>query len=124
MFLVARNKTAASLFSVSTADHRTGRKWQDIAGGCRKLHNEELCLSSSPNIIRTVNCRRIGWAGHVARMEKRNAGEVFMGRPERKRLIGRRRNRWEIFKMVLKKQDGNAWTGLIWLRIGICGELF
>jgi len=59
---------------------------------------------------------------HVWRREMR--ARFSWGRPERKRLIGRRRNRWEIFKMVLKKQDGNAWTGLIWLRIGICGELF
>jgi hypothetical protein len=41
--------------------------------GCwRKLHNEELHnLYSSPSIIRMVKLRRVGWAGNVARMERR-----------------------------------------------------
>jgi hypothetical protein len=28
-----------------------------------------------------------------------------------------------ILKYILKKQDGRAWTGLIWLRIGTSGWL-
>jgi hypothetical protein len=28
-----------------------------------------------------------------------------------------------ILKWIFKKWDGGAWTGLIWLRIGICGGL-
>jgi hypothetical protein len=33
--------------------------------------------------------------------------------------------RWEDnIKMILKKWAGNAWTGLIWLRIGTSGGLF
>jgi len=28
-----------------------------------------------------------------------------------------------ILKWVLRKQDGMAWTGFIWIRIGISGEL-
>jgi hypothetical protein len=35
---------------------------------CSKLHNDELNeLYSSPNIVRVIRLRRIGWAGHVAR---------------------------------------------------------
>jgi hypothetical protein len=35
----------------------------------RKLHNDELhSLYSSPNIVRMIKSRRMGWAGHVARM--------------------------------------------------------
>jgi hypothetical protein len=35
-------------------------------GGCRKLHNEELCnLYSSPNIIRMIKSRRIICADYV-----------------------------------------------------------
>jgi hypothetical protein len=35
----------------------------------RKLRNEELHnLYSSPSITREIKSRRIGWAGHVARM--------------------------------------------------------
>ena len=60
----------------------------------------------------------------MARMEeKRNAYEVFMGRHEGKRLFGRPRNWWEVFKMVLKEQDGKSQTGLIWLRVGTGGVL-
>jgi hypothetical protein len=36
------------------------------------LHNEKLNdLYSSLNIIRVINSRRMGWAGHVARMGRR-----------------------------------------------------
>ena len=35
----------------------------------RKLHNEESSdLHSSPDVIRVMKSRRMGWAGHVARM--------------------------------------------------------
>jgi hypothetical protein len=51
-----------------------GPKRDEVTGGWRKLHNEELCdLYSSPSIIRMIKSRKIRWAGHVARMgEKRN----------------------------------------------------
>jgi hypothetical protein len=40
-----------------------------IAGGWRKLHNEELHNAyCSLNIIRIVMSRRMKWASHVARM--------------------------------------------------------
>jgi hypothetical protein len=46
----------------------------EVTGGSRKLHNDELHdLYSSPSIIRIIKSRRIRWVGHVARMgEKRN----------------------------------------------------
>jgi hypothetical protein len=51
----------------------------------RRLHNEELYDMYTPNIIRATTGRR--WAGHVARMGKRGAYRVLMGRPEGKRPI-------------------------------------
>jgi hypothetical protein len=53
-----------------------GPKKDEVTGGWRKLHNEELRdLYSSPSIIRIIKSRRVRWAGHVARKgEKRNAG--------------------------------------------------
>jgi hypothetical protein len=59
------------------------------------LHNEELnILYSSPNIIRQNKSRKMRWAGHVARMgEERNVYRVLMGKPEGKKLLGRRRRR-------------------------------
>jgi hypothetical protein len=50
-----------------------GPKRDEMAGGWRKLHNEELHdLYCSPSIIRIIKSRRMRWAGHVARMEKMN----------------------------------------------------
>ena len=74
-----------------------GAKRDEITGECRKLHNAELyALYSSPNIIGNLKSRRLGWAGHVARMEQfRNAYRVFVGKPESKRPLGRPRCRWE-----------------------------
>jgi hypothetical protein len=49
-----------------------GPKRFEIRGGWRKLHNEELHnLYSSPNLIRKIKSRRLGSAGHVARMGRR-----------------------------------------------------
>jgi hypothetical protein len=46
-----------------------GPKRDEVTGGWRKLHNEEIRdLYSSPSIIRIIKSTRIRWAGHVARM--------------------------------------------------------
>jgi hypothetical protein len=44
-----------------------GPKRDEITGGWRKLHNEELHdLYSSPGIIRIIKSKRMRWVGHVA----------------------------------------------------------
>jgi hypothetical protein len=49
-----------------------GRKKEEVAGGWRRLRNEELHnLYTSPNIIRVIKSRRMRWAEHVERMEER-----------------------------------------------------
>jgi hypothetical protein len=49
-----------------------GPKRDGVAGGWRKLHNEELHnLYSSRSIIRIMKSRRMRWAGRVARMGKK-----------------------------------------------------
>jgi hypothetical protein len=46
-----------------------GLKRDEVTGGWRKLHNEDLRdLYSSPSIIRIIKSRRMRWAGRVARM--------------------------------------------------------
>jgi hypothetical protein len=46
-----------------------GPKRDEVTGEWRKLHNEVLNdLYSSPNIVRVIKSRRMGWAGHVTRM--------------------------------------------------------
>jgi hypothetical protein len=63
-----------------------GPKRDEVTGGWRKLHDEELRdLYSSPSIIRIIKSRRITWAGHVARMGgKRNAYRLLVRKPEGK----------------------------------------
>jgi hypothetical protein len=72
-----------------------GPKWNEVTEEWRELHNEELRdLYSSPSIIRIIKSRRMRWAGHVARMEKkRNAYRLLVGKPEGKRPLGRPRRR-------------------------------
>jgi len=73
-----------------------GPKRDEAKGEWRKLHNENLNdLYSSPNIGRVI-IPRIRWEGHVERMgEGKVAYRVLVGKPERKRPLGRRRRRWE-----------------------------
>jgi hypothetical protein len=90
-----------------------GPKRDEVTGGWRELHNEELHnLCFSPSIIRLIKSRRMRLAGNVARMgEKRNAYRILMGKPEGKRPLGRPRRRWMVG------------IGSIWLRIETVGGL-
>jgi hypothetical protein len=58
-----------------------GPKREEVVGGWRRLHNEELHnLYISPNIIRLTKSRRMRWAGHVACMgEMRCAYNILAG---------------------------------------------
>jgi hypothetical protein len=73
-----------------------GPKRDEVTGEWRKFHNEEHHnLYSSPDIIRQAESRRMRWTGHVARMgEERKVYKVLVGKPERKRPLGRPRRRW------------------------------
>jgi hypothetical protein len=56
-----------------------GPKRDEVMGEWRKLYNEELHdLYSSPSTIRIIKSWRMRWAGHVARMEKRNAYRLLV----------------------------------------------
>jgi hypothetical protein len=75
-----------------------GPKRDEVTGEWRRLHNKELYAPySSPNIIRAIKSRRLGWVGHVARMgQRRGACRALVGKPEGRRPLGRpRRRRWE-----------------------------
>jgi hypothetical protein len=91
-----------------------GLKRDEVPGGWRKLHNEELHnLYSLPSIIRTRKSRRMRWAGHVARMwRKRGAYSILIGKPAGNRPLGRQRCRWvESIQMNLREI---GWGGLGW----------
>jgi hypothetical protein len=93
-----------------------GLKRDEVTGEWRKLHNEELRdLYFSPSIIRIIKSRRMRWVGHVARMgEKRNAYRLLVGKPEKKRPLGRPRRRWMVnIRMDLGEVEwGDNWIGL------------
>jgi hypothetical protein len=68
-------------------------KKDEVTGGCRKLHNKEFHnLYSLPSIITIIKPRR--WERHVARMWKRDACRLLVGKPEGKGQLGRPRHRW------------------------------
>jgi hypothetical protein len=49
---------------------------------------------SAPNIIRMIKLRRVRCAGHVVHMgEMRTAYKILVGKPERKRPLGKPRRR-------------------------------
>jgi hypothetical protein len=56
--------------------------------------------------------------------ESRNIYQTSVGKPERKRPLGRPRHRWEYnIRIILGKWGGKLNTGLIWLRLEISGGL-
>jgi hypothetical protein len=64
---------------------------EEVVGGWTRLHNEELHkFYASLNIIRLKKSRKMRWMGQVARLgEIRNAYNILVGKPERKRPLGR-----------------------------------
>jgi hypothetical protein len=58
-----------------------GPKWEEMMGGWRRLHNEELHnLYASPNIIRAIKSRT-KWAGHVVSMgDVKITYKIFVGK--------------------------------------------
>jgi hypothetical protein len=70
-----------------------GPKRDEVTGGWRKLHYEELYnVYSSPNKIRMIKLRRMRLAGYVARRIGRGIQMGYWW--ERKRPLGRPRRRW------------------------------
>jgi hypothetical protein len=113
--LTLREKNRLRVFENRVLMKILGPKRDEVIGGWRKLHNEELHnVYCSPSIIRIIKPRRMRWAGHVARMgEKRNAYRMLVGKPEGKRPLERPRRRWEDNIRMDLREIG--WGGMDWI---------
>jgi hypothetical protein len=89
-----------------------GHKREEVLGGCRRLHNEELHnLLVSSNIIRVIKSRMMIWSGHVARMgETRNSCSILVGKLEGRKPLGRPRRRWEDNNLIEFREV--VWVGV------------
>jgi hypothetical protein len=98
-----------------------GPQRDEIVGGWRKLHNEDLHnLYFSTNIIRIIKSRRPILAGHIACMG--GIGIWWESQKERDLQEDPEVGGRIMLKCVLNKQDGVVWTGFIWLRIRTSGR--
>jgi hypothetical protein len=80
-----------------------------VAGGWRRLHNEELRnLYTSRSIIRVIEAR-MRWVGHVVRIGKmRNACSILVGNlkvRDHMQNLG--------VELIVVKWGGKLWTGCI-----------
>ena len=70
--LTLRDKRRLRAFEDRLLRKIFGPKGDQVTGGWRKLHNEELndpyC---SPNIVRVIKSRRMRWVGHVVHIGER-----------------------------------------------------
>jgi hypothetical protein len=89
-FRVFQNRVLRTIF---------GPKREEVAGGWRRLHNEELHkLYAKSNIIMRIKSSKVRLARYVVRIR----GEKCI--PGGKRLLGRPRRRWENnIRMILRK---------------------
>ena len=99
-----------------------GPNKDEVKGEYPKLHNEERNdLYPLPNIIQVIKSGIMRWAGHVACMGgQERCIQGFDGERDHLEypgIDGRIKLRW-----IFKKWDWEAWTGLIWLRIGTVGR--
>jgi hypothetical protein len=79
-----------------------GPKRDEVIGGWRKLHNEELHnLYCSPSIIRIVKSRMMGCAGQD------------VGKPGGKRPLRRPRRRWKDDNKMDYRERG--WGSMDWI---------
>jgi hypothetical protein len=98
----------------------------EVMGGWRKQHNEELHdLCYSPNIIKMIKLRKMRWMGHVTQMGKGRTCIVYWleGHREGDHKKYKDIDGWIKLRWMLERKSGAAWTGLVWFTIGASGVL-
>jgi hypothetical protein len=121
--LTLREEQRLRMFEKRMLRRIFGPKTDEVTGAWRRLHKEELnALYSSPNFIRVIKSRGMRWARHVVCTGR---GEVYIGRPEGRRPLGRRRHRcqdnismdlqevgWEVMDWIDLAQDRDRWRAV------------
>jgi hypothetical protein len=94
-----------------------GPKRNEVMGEWRKVHSGELHNLYSPDIIRLIKSRRMGWGGHVACMgEGTNMYRVLVGKSKGKRPLEIPRHRWEDGIKMDRRESG--WGGGVeWIHL-------
>jgi hypothetical protein len=60
-----------------------------------RTNNELQVICRKPNIVTTIEVRRLESAGHLVRMsDGRSVKKVFLGKPDGRRKAGRPKLRW------------------------------
>jgi hypothetical protein len=78
--LTLREKRRLRVFENRTLRRIFVPKRDEVTGEWRRLHTEELDdLYSSPNNVRVIILRRMGWAGHVAQWGEERRIQGFGG---------------------------------------------
>jgi hypothetical protein len=97
---------------------KEGNEW-------RTRNNQELRnMYGQPEIIGDIKSKRLGWLGHVVRMEEdRMVNRIFEGHPGGRRKTGRPRKRWlddveeDLRLMKVKRCRIRATERIVWARI-------
>jgi hypothetical protein len=98
----------------------SGPKREEVRGGWRRLHNEELHnVYASLNIVRVIKSKRMRWTGHVACIgDMRNAYKIWSENlvgcdlMEDLSIDGR-----QILEWILRKFCGKLWVEFIQFRM-------
>jgi hypothetical protein len=99
-----------------------GLKRNEVIGGWRKLHNEDLPnLYSLPGIIITIKSRKMKWTEYVECMGRTGMPIGFWWESQKKsdRLDDIDVDERIILRRISGLQDVMVWIGLICLRIGV-----
>jgi hypothetical protein len=84
---------------------------EEVTGGWRRLHNEELHNLSSTDII-TVTHKGVGHAENMGEMIN---AYILAGKPEGKITLGRPRRRWE--NNTSMHLRGIVWKVVDWIHL-------
>jgi hypothetical protein len=87
---------------------------EEVAGGWRRLHNEEFRNLYASNIIRVTNSRRMRWVSYVAcTRDMRNEYNILVGKLEREEQFGRNKHRHKDNIRIDVREV--VWNGMDWM---------